>query len=165
MRFTRLGMYAFQDTPRKRAALLRRQQTEREALPLFADQVAAEQESVDAVMSSRAAWWTVLQQQGRAARAADWRRARTRLASYPQPMRGELLAYWQRCKWPADPTYLLCMLHMHDQGRLVLNPVYLSAAELAAARGHERRLTDKETSEHHEHDRTAQRAEQLQELR
>ncbi|WP_047219480.1 hypothetical protein [Delftia lacustris] len=135
MRFSRFGTYSFQDTPRKRAALLRKQRVEREALPLFADQIATEQECVDDVMSARAAWWNNQQQQERAVRAADWRRARNRLAAYRRPIRGELLAYWQRCKWPADPTYLLCMLHMHDQGRLELNPVYLSAAELAAARG------------------------------
>ena len=132
MRFTRFGTYPFKDTLRKRAALLRKQRAEREALPLFADQIAVEQEPVDEVMSARAALWNKQQHQERAVRATDWRRARKRLALYPQPIRGELLAYWQRCTWPADPTYLLCMLHMHDQGRLDLNPVYLSAEELAA---------------------------------
>lgn len=133
MRFSRFGTYAFQDTARKRAAVLRKQRAEREALPLFADQVASEQEPVDDIMSARAAHWTKQQQEDRQRRALEWRRARARLAEYPQPIRGELLAYWQRCKWPADPTYLLCMLRMHDGGRLDLHPVYLSAAELKAA--------------------------------
>lgn len=135
MRFSRYGTYSFRDTPRKRGALLRKQRAERDALPLFADQIAGEQECVDDVMSARAAWWSEQQRQQRAVRAADWRRARIRFAGYTQPLRGELRAYWQRCSWPADPTYLLCLLHMHDQGRLELNPVYPSAAALAASRG------------------------------
>ena len=48
MRFKRYGRYPFNDTPRKRAAVLRKQRNEREALPLFADQIAGEQPSVDA---------------------------------------------------------------------------------------------------------------------
>jgi len=36
-------------------------------------------------------------------------------------VRGALLAYWQGCKWPADPSYFLSMLHMYDTGRLSLN--------------------------------------------
>ena len=43
MRFHRFGKYEFRDTERKRAAFARKQKAEREALPLFADQVAAEQ--------------------------------------------------------------------------------------------------------------------------
>lgn len=132
MRFHRFFTYAFEDTPRKRAAVVRKQRAEREALPLFAEQIAEAQEPVDKIMAARAALWTAQQQTARNRHSADWRRARARLAAYPLPMRGELLAYWQRCDWPADPTYLLCMLNMHDNGRLELHPINLSAAELAA---------------------------------
>jgi hypothetical protein len=38
----------------------------------------------------------------------------------PDAIRAELLAYWQQCTWPGDPTYFLSMLHMHDTGRLEL---------------------------------------------
>lgn len=134
MRFHRFFTYAFEDTPRKRAAVLRKQRAEREALPLFADQIAEAQEGVDSVMAARAALWTVEQRAARERRARQWRRARGRLASYPQPIRGELRAYWQRCRWPADPAYLLCMLRMHDHGRLELHPHHPSAEEIAAAR-------------------------------
>ena len=134
MRFTPFTSYIFTDTPRKRAALLRKQRAEREALPLFADQVAAEQESVDTVMADRAVIWSTRQQEARRQRAHDWRRARARLAHYPAEVRRELLAYWQRCKWPADPPYLLSLMHMHDGGRLELHPVFPSAAEIAASR-------------------------------
>lgn len=49
------------------------------------------------------------------------REARQRLNGYQEPVRGALLAYWQGCKWPADPSYFLSMLHMYDTGRLSLN--------------------------------------------
>lgn len=40
------------DTPRKRAAFLRKQRREREALPLFADQIAASQHGVEEEMAA-----------------------------------------------------------------------------------------------------------------
>ena len=134
MRFKRFGVFEFEDTPRKRAALERKQRAERESLPLFADQVASEQPAVDEVMAARALHWNTRQSEDRKERAAHWRKARRRLRQYPDTVRAELLAYWQRCKWPADPSYLLTMLHMHDNGRLDMHPVYLSAAELASAK-------------------------------
>ncbi len=54
MRFKRTPTFAFTDTPRKRAALRRKQQRERDALPLFADQIAEEQPTEDEVMARRA---------------------------------------------------------------------------------------------------------------
>ena len=44
---------AYRETPRKRAAFLRKQCLEREALPLFADAIAARQHSVDEEMARR----------------------------------------------------------------------------------------------------------------
>ena len=54
--------------------------------------------------------------------AQTWRKARARLASYTDRERAALLAYWQRCSLPADPEYFLTMMHMHDTGRLDMNP-------------------------------------------
>jgi hypothetical protein len=45
---------SFEDTTRKRAALTRKQRLEREALPLFSDQIALKQTAVDTVMHERA---------------------------------------------------------------------------------------------------------------
>ena len=45
------------DTSRKRAAFHRKQRLEREALPLFADDIAAMQHGVDEEMARRASWW------------------------------------------------------------------------------------------------------------
>lgn len=71
---------AFQDTPRKRAALAHRQRLERERLPLFADQFTEEQPSADEVMRQRAQDFAHWQQQQRNTRAMDWRRARRQLS-------------------------------------------------------------------------------------
>lgn len=123
MRFKRYGRYPFNDTPRKRAAVLRKQRNEREALPLFADQIAAEQASVDDVMIGRAVAWDNHEARSRAYEARKWREARARLRAYLPNERRALAAYWQRCGWPAVPSYLLSMLHMYDTNRLDLAPV------------------------------------------
>ena len=121
MRFHRYGKYEFRDTERKRAAFARKQKAEREALPLFADQVAAEQIDVDEEMTARRLQWERHQAIDRKRRADKWREARRRLNDYQEPVRGALLAYWQGCQWPADPSYFLSMLHMYDTGRLSLD--------------------------------------------
>lgn len=118
MRFKKRDRYEFQDTPRKRGALLRKQRQEREAMPLFSAAIEAEQPAADDVMRQRAERWRRHELEGRSMRAADWRRARARLASYPELIRTQLRAYWQACGWPGDPGYLISMLHMHDTGRL-----------------------------------------------
>lgn len=121
MRFHRFGKYEFRDTDRKRAAFARKQKAEREALPLFADQVAAEQIGVDEEMTTRLLQWERHQAIDRKRQADKWREARRRISDYQEPVRGALLAYWQGCKWPADPSYFLSMLHMYDTGRLSLD--------------------------------------------
>ena len=118
MRFKRYIDFPFEDTRRKRLALARRQRLDREKIPLFADLVAAGQKDADMLMRERAEAWERQTASQRAQRAADWRRARARLRSYGDNLRPARLAYWQGCKWPADPSYLLSMMHMFDDGRL-----------------------------------------------
>ncbi|WNL48441.1 hypothetical protein RKE25_22185 (plasmid) [Dyella sp. BiH032] len=118
MRFKRRDRFAFSDTPRKRAALERKQRQERESLPLFATQVAAEQESADDVMAARAQSWERAEREGRSRDAADWRRARAKLAGYPVVVANALRAYWKINQWPGTAIYLLSMMHMFDTGRL-----------------------------------------------
>lgn len=120
MRFDRFGQYEYQDTRRKRVAFLRKQVKEQERYPLFAEQIAAEQIDVDQEMAQRKAGWSKRFAEDRAQRAQKWRLGRAKLAQHAS--RDELLAYWQRCHWPGDPSYLLSMLHMYDDGRLDLNP-------------------------------------------
>ncbi len=104
MRFKGYGRYPFNDTRRKRAAVLRKQRNER----LFADQIANEQQSVEDVMAARAVAWDNHEARSRAYPLNEWR---------------VLAAYWQRCGWPAAPSYLLSMLHMYDTNRLDLAPI------------------------------------------
>lgn len=129
MRFDKTGHYEFNDTERKRQAFARKQKKEQERYPLFAEQIASEQLDVDTEMVRRRTSWDRNQSNGRAQRARDWIRARARLAAYPVGERKELLAYWKRCGWPGTPTYLLSMLHMHDNGRLELHPAPVSLTE------------------------------------
>ena len=78
MRFRRTSRSEpYRDTSRKRAAFLRKQRLEREALPLFAEAVAARQHDVDAEMVRRTVWWGEAERARRSQRAAGWRRART----------------------------------------------------------------------------------------
>jgi len=84
---------AYEETSRKRAAFATKQRREREALPLFADMIAARQHSVDEEMARRAIWRPQQQQDRRDERAAVWRRARA-------PLRIP-----RRCP-PLDPTRL-----------------------------------------------------------
>lgn len=57
MRFRKgLKPTAYNETSRKRAAFLPKQWRERDAMPLFADMIAAGQHSVDEEMARRADW-------------------------------------------------------------------------------------------------------------
>jgi hypothetical protein len=119
MRFRRWPrVLAYEDTPRKRAALARSQRAQCEKLPLLRDLIAEQQPSAEAEMTRRAAWWPKAQQGSRDRRAADWRRARRRLAGYGANLRRVLIALWRDCPYPADPAYLLDLLHGIDIGRI-----------------------------------------------
>ena len=119
MRFRRWPrVSAYEDTPRKRAALARTQREQRERLPLLRDLIADQQPSSDAEMARRAEWRPRIQQEGRDHRAADWRRARARLASYGDKLRSLIPHLWRDCPYPADPAYLLDLLHAIEAGRI-----------------------------------------------
>lgn len=118
MRFRRQQHYEFNDTAKKRAAVERKQAREREAFPLFADQIGASQPPVENVMRERAEAFARWEGNERTQRAFDWRRARRVLREYEGEERAALVAYWNACRWPADPVYLLCMLNMYATGRL-----------------------------------------------
>lgn len=119
MRFNRQRRYgAFEDNNRKRAALARKQRLERESLPLFAEQIAAEQPDADTVMAERAVQWDQYEQSRRAQKAARWREARRRLFGYGDNVRGALRRLWNAAPYPGTPEYLLGMLHSYDVGRI-----------------------------------------------
>ncbi len=109
---------AYQDTPRKRAALARSQRLKRETLPPFAELIAEQQPSPDDEMSRRADVWPRSQQADRDRRAREWRRARTQIATYGNNLRRVINDLWRECPYPVDPSYLLTVLHSIDTGRL-----------------------------------------------
>lgn len=108
----------YKDTSRKRAAFHRKQRLEREALPLFAEQIADRQHDVDAEMARRAVWWDKAERERRRMRAATWRKARARLFALPEALRRIVRDIWRICPYPADPGYFADVLHQIDVGRL-----------------------------------------------
>lgn len=121
MRFKRWQRHPFTDTSRKRAALRRKQQREREALPLFADQIAESQPSEDEVMANRAVQWAAQELRDRNRRAQLWLKARARINALSANERAVLRRAWDCAPYPADPVYLLDFLHSFSVGRFTLD--------------------------------------------
>ena len=117
MRFIKSIRHPFTDTARKRAALGRRQMAEREAMPLFAAEIAASQRSPDDVMQARAVSWAVSEARRRQWRAERWRQARREIDAMPPRMRRKVRAAWDGAPYPADPVDLLDFLHDLRVGR------------------------------------------------
>jgi hypothetical protein len=100
MRFHRFEAYRpYEVTPRKLSALARRQRAEREALPLFAEQIAAEQPSAAEVMAQRSTQWTRAFRRDRDRAAEQWRRGRRELRALPSA--AHMVSYWRE-EWRAD---------------------------------------------------------------
>lgn len=91
MRFTPRPDYGqFQDAPRKRAAAERRQQRQRDALPLFAAEIAERQPTIDDEMRRRAAEWDRDERAERDRLAKRWRSIRAAIAALPPAQRQEV---------------------------------------------------------------------------
>lgn len=119
MRFRRWHRSApYGDTSRKRAAFLRKQRLQREALPLFAEEIAAGQLSVDEEMARRAVWWDEAERERRRQRAAWWRKGRARLFALPDTLRARVREIWRACPYPADPASFADFLHQIAVGKL-----------------------------------------------
>ena len=108
----------YRDTSRKRAAFLRKQRLEREALPLFSDMIGAGQHSVNDEMSRRVIWWDEAEHDRRDQRASRWRAARARLFALPDGLRRRIRELWRTCPYPADPANFADLLHQIAVGRL-----------------------------------------------
>jgi hypothetical protein len=124
MRFHRQRRYEFEDTALKRAAFFRKQRREREAHPLFAEQIAqeqAERPGVDDVMQQRAESFARREKEERYHRARKWREARAKIAAHDEPARSTIRKFWNDAPYPADPVYLLGMLHDIEKGRIRLD--------------------------------------------
>ncbi len=121
MRFKRWQRHPFTDTSRKRAALRRKQQREREALPLLADQIAESQPSEDEVMEARAVQWAAQEVRDRNRRARKWLEARASINALSANEKAVLRRAWDCAPYPADPVYLLDFLHSFSVGRFTLD--------------------------------------------
>jgi hypothetical protein len=108
----------FEQTARKRAAFLRKQRRERDSLPLFSSQIAAEQHGVAQEMSRRAQQWTQTEQIWRDQRASRWREARDRLFRLRKPFRDVVRLLWRTCPYPADPASFADFLHQIAVGQI-----------------------------------------------
>ena len=69
-------------------------------------------------MARRHIWWDEREREQRALRAARWREARARLFALPDDLRNTVRKLWRSCPYPADPTYLLDLLHQIAVGRV-----------------------------------------------
>lgn len=136
MRFKKTPSFQFTDTPRKRAALRRKQCREREALPLFAAQIAEEQPGEDEVMAGRAVLSAAQEARWRDNRAAQWRKARRMIDVLPDQDRRAMRRVWDCAPYPADPSRLLGVLHSYSLGSLDLKrpPFPLSQTDAGGAR-------------------------------
>ncbi|MEO5326423.1 hypothetical protein PV773_24200 [Mesorhizobium sp. CC13] len=106
------------DTPRKRAAFLRKQRLAREALPLFADDIAVTQHSVEEEMARRAVSWDAAERERRSQRAARWREGRARLFALPDRLRHRAREIWRTCPYPADAARFADFLDQIEVGKL-----------------------------------------------
>ncbi len=141
MRFKRQLRYDYTVTDRKRAAALRWQRRQRDALPLLGQLIAETQPSIDEVMDTRISTWITSQQRERDRRAGLWRKGRRLLDAHPPTIRSALLANWNKDRWlPGDPTYLLDMLHRFNIGRLILMEAGPTEAALCSYVGGERAI-------------------------
>jgi hypothetical protein len=69
-------------------------------------------------MARRHIWWEEREYEQRAQRAARWRKARDRLFALPDELRRTVRQLWRSCPYPADPAYLLDLLHQIAVGRV-----------------------------------------------
>lgn len=107
----------YEDTPRKRAAFARKQCLKREALPLYASEIAENQHSADEEMARRAVTWDRVEQSKRDYHASKWREARGRLFDFPEPVRLQIRRIWRDCPYPPDHAYFCDLLRQIQLGK------------------------------------------------
>lgn len=131
MRFHRQRRFEIKGpTPRRLSAARRAVERDRDSWALFPEKV--RHQSAEERVAATDAGLIVRERENRAETARAWRFQRARLARLPEPLRGGVLAYWNRHGWlPGDPTYLGGLLHEVEQGRF--DPV-LKSAEIERCR-------------------------------
>ena len=106
MRFDPYGRFEPTWTARKLASAERRLKQEREAFPLFADDIAAMQPTIEAIRDKRLMLANKTMADQRQQLAINWRNVRVKVLAIPAPDRLMLLAYWKKSPYPGKPFYL-----------------------------------------------------------
>lgn len=111
MLFDRYPKYEeFQDTARKRSAAQRKLHAEQKSYPLFAEQVAAEQPSVDEVMENRRLQHSAHNLACRKFKAKWWRIARQSYFKLSAEKRAQVQEQWERWTGPRNSNCLLYVI-------------------------------------------------------
>ncbi len=105
----------------------------------MAEFIAESQPSADDEMTRRADQWRRMQQQDRDHRAQQWRKARRQLFSYDLQLRETIRTVWRGSPYPADPVYMLDLLHRIEAGQFDLRPPALDLPPARRSANHARR--------------------------
>lgn len=105
----------FQETPRKRSYLLRKQRAERDAYPLFSDHIAVEQPTVDEVMARRRLLAMTTEASYRQLKAKWWRIARTTYYGLSPTEKAYVLDRWKHWTGPRNSN---CLLYLCSQTKV-----------------------------------------------
>ena len=121
MRFQPYGRFTFEWTERKAAAAIRRLQRERDAYPLFSDQIAQEQPSLEVIKARRIQGAAAAENRMRALQAQQWRRLRADFFTLPEGARAELMRFWNAAScFPGRPVDFAYVLRRYRSGGLAL---------------------------------------------
>lgn len=119
MRFDRYGRNAYEWTSRKEAAAARKLRKERESAPLFADEIAERQPSLEEIRDARLAAVAKTERNHRARLAEGWRTVRSKVRQIPLPDRAVVLDYWNTHRhFPGTPFYLGYVVRQYIAGGL-----------------------------------------------
>ena len=105
-------------TSRKQLAFSRNQRHEREALPLFAGEIAASRHDGEEEMAGRALSWHKAKREQRDRGSPAWPKKRITLFAQPEGGRLWGRALWWDYPYSANPACLADMLHLIAMGRL-----------------------------------------------
>jgi len=102
---------------RQRENIGKRQQRQQQAFPLLAELIAEQQPTIAEEIAHREQAWAAWQQSWRKTRSDMWRNARRQFYALPAEQRQRLRTYWNSCRYPGNPEYLLGILHDISIGR------------------------------------------------
>ena len=104
-------------TPRRLAAAKRTLKRQADALPLFSEQIRAEQptpeERIRNFDDDHAEWAQGMRDHD----AISWRKSRAQLRALPREKQKVILAFWNKSSMPADACYFATVMHNYiEQG-------------------------------------------------